>query len=343
MKKNWFLWISVLLLITAGLSSCSSDDDDDIVISSTSLYAIIKPADAQVIDITPSDYVLTLDNIVAVNPETGEFKLKNTEQIDSKASHTNVIQFYSDGNLLFEATLNNYFSSYLPTGLTFCHNYSDMSGMARYELGPNCIIGEDGKAIKDYPTEQQKQGMQRMYQILQKAGKVSSHIDYDFQLDNEYLDAHENVIFIQSGDGTAGTGFVYGGNECYRSPYCFLANSSDYYGIITYQRHFRAKIKGSDIFNELWLRLDSDQPKSFSELEIGETYDCSQSWTFAALTPTDENRSDKVVWGIESSSGQVTVVDKKKIGEKSYVVLRFTGLQFNLYTVDCTVQFEFWE
>ena len=340
MKKNWFLWISALLLITAGLSSCSSDDDDDIVISSTSLYAIIKPADAQVIDITPSDYVLTLDNIVAVNPETGEFKLKNTEQIDSKASHTNVIQFYSDGNLLFEATLNNYFSSYLPTGLTFCHNYSDMSGMARYELGPNCIIGEDGKVIKGYPTEQQKQGMQRMYQILQKAGKVSSHIDYDFQLDNEYLDAHENVIFIQSGDGTAGTGFVYGGNECYSSPYCFLVNSWGSAGIITYERHFRARIKGSDIFNELWLRLDSDQPKSISELEIGETYDCSQSWTFASLTPT---WTEAVVKGIESSSGHVTVVDKKKIGEKSYVVLRFTGLQFNLYTVNCTVQFEFWE
>ena len=29
MKKNWFLWISALLLITAGLSSCSSDDEND--------------------------------------------------------------------------------------------------------------------------------------------------------------------------------------------------------------------------------------------------------------------------------------------------------------------------
>ena len=84
MKKNWFLWIGVLLLITAGLSSCCSEDDD-IVVSSTSLYAIIKPAEAQLIDITPSDYVLTLDDIVAVNPETGEFKLKNTGPIDSKA------------------------------------------------------------------------------------------------------------------------------------------------------------------------------------------------------------------------------------------------------------------
>ena len=49
MKKNWFLWIGILLLITAGLSSCNSEDDD-IVVSSTSLYAIIKPAEAQLID-----------------------------------------------------------------------------------------------------------------------------------------------------------------------------------------------------------------------------------------------------------------------------------------------------
>ena len=29
----------------------------------------------------------------------------------------------------------------------------------------------------------EEQGMQRMYQILQKAGKVRSHIDYDFQFE----------------------------------------------------------------------------------------------------------------------------------------------------------------
>ena len=178
MKKNWFLWIGVLLLITAG--SCSSEDDD-IVVSSTSLYAIIKPAEAQLIDITPSDYVLTLDNIVAVNPETGEFKLKNTGPIDSKAypiPTQYVIQFYSEGTFLFDAKLNSALSSYLPNGLTFCYVYSDMSGMARYDLGKTAIVSQDGKE-EGNPTSQQERGMQLMYQILQKAGKVSSHIDYD--------------------------------------------------------------------------------------------------------------------------------------------------------------------
>lgn len=178
MKKNWFLWIGVLLLITTG--SCNSEDDD-IVVSSTSLYAIVKPAEAQLIDITPSDYVLTLDNIVAVNPETGEFKLKNTGPIDSKAypiPTQYVIQFYSEGTFLFDAKLNSALSSYLPSGLTFCHIYSNTSGMARYDLGKTTIVSQDGK-VEGNPTSQQERGMQLMYQILQKAGKVSSHIDYD--------------------------------------------------------------------------------------------------------------------------------------------------------------------
>ena len=54
--------------------------------------------------LTPSDYVLTLDNIIAANPENGEFKLQNTDRIDSKAfpiPTQNIIMFYSNGEQLF--------------------------------------------------------------------------------------------------------------------------------------------------------------------------------------------------------------------------------------------------
>ncbi len=180
MKKN-VLWVAVALLMAIGFGACSNDDDETIK-SPTALYAIIKPAEAQLIDITPSDYVLTLDNIVAVNPKTGEFKLKNTKRIDSKAypiPTQYVIQFYSEGTFLFDAKLNSALSSYLPSGLTFCYEYTDMSGMARYDLGKTAIVSQDGKVVEGNPTSQQELGMQQMYQILQKAGKVSSNIDYD--------------------------------------------------------------------------------------------------------------------------------------------------------------------
>ena len=177
--------IGVLLLLLAGclLMACGSSEDFADDYSSNDLYAIVMLEGAQPTGISPGDYVLTLDNIIAVNPETGEFKVKNTERIDSKAfpiPTQHLILFYSKGNLLFEAKLNSVISSYLPTGLTFCHFLTDKKGLARYDLGATHIVNQDGK-VEGMPDEQQQQGMQRMYQILEKAGKTSNNIDYDFQ------------------------------------------------------------------------------------------------------------------------------------------------------------------
>ena len=62
----------VIILIAAFLGttmiSCTSNDDDQPeVYEASMLYAIVKPEGAQLIDIIPQDYVLTLDNIIAVN------------------------------------------------------------------------------------------------------------------------------------------------------------------------------------------------------------------------------------------------------------------------------------
>lgn len=183
MKKYFYMAIALMMAMVAVSCSKSDDESTPAVNSKETLYAIIKPEGAQLIDIISDDYVLTLDNIIAVNPETGEFKMKDTEKIDSKAfpiSTQYVIQFYSEGRFLFEAKLNSSLSSYIPMGLTFCHFLTDKNGLARYDLGKTIVVSEDGK-VEGYPTEQQQEGMQYMYQILQKAGKTSSHIDYDFQ------------------------------------------------------------------------------------------------------------------------------------------------------------------
>lgn len=180
MKK---VCLMMSLVLSLGLfSACSNDDDMPAIDSPTALYAVIKAEGTQLIDILPSDYVLTLDNIVAVNPETGEFKLKNTERIDSKAFPTPtqyVIMFFSEGKFLFEAKLHSALSSMLSTGVTFCHLLSDKNGLARYDLSATRIIDLDG-SIDGEPTDQQREGMQRMYQILQKAGKTSTNITYEF-------------------------------------------------------------------------------------------------------------------------------------------------------------------
>ena len=167
------------------LTACGSSNDFEGNITSNDLYAIIKPEGAQMTDVAPSDYVLTLDNIIAVNPETGEFKVKNTERIDSKAFPipTQYISlFYANGSFLFDAKLNSAISSYLPSGLTFCHFMSDKNGLARYDLGATKITNQDG-TVEGMPNQQQQQGMKQMYQILKKAGKTSNNISYDFQFE----------------------------------------------------------------------------------------------------------------------------------------------------------------
>lgn len=177
MKYSFCLFVLALASI---FTSCS---DSDTVDSPEALYAIVKPEEAQLIDIIPSDYVITLNDIIAVNPKTGEFKMKNTDRIDSKSFPIPVqyeIVFYSNGERLFSARLNSSLSSYMPHGLTFCHFMTDKNGLARYDFAMTSIMTEDGE-IENHPTEEQERGLQRMYDILQKAGKVSSSIDYDFQ------------------------------------------------------------------------------------------------------------------------------------------------------------------
>ena len=182
--KKLILLFAAAIYSSMFIACSNSDDETSAGNSQTALYAIIKTEGAQLIDIIPSDYVLTLDNVIAVNPETGEFKLKDTERIDSKAypiPTQYVIQFYSEGSFLFEAKLNSAISSYLPKGLTFCHFLSDNKGLARYDLGATRILNADGNVIEGDITEQQETGIQRMYQILQKAGKINYNIEYDFQ------------------------------------------------------------------------------------------------------------------------------------------------------------------
>ena len=62
--------IMMTTLTACLLMTCGSSEDIADNYPSSDLYAIIKPEDTQQIVIAPGDYVLTLDNIIAVNPET---------------------------------------------------------------------------------------------------------------------------------------------------------------------------------------------------------------------------------------------------------------------------------
>ena len=165
------------------IMSCVGSKKSEGLYTSNDFYAVIKPEGTQLTNITPKDYVMTLDNIVAVNPKSGDFVVKNTERIDTIAYPKRaryIIMFYSKDSLLFDAKLISALESSLPSGLTFCHYVSDESGLSRYMLIP--FENHDGKR-EDKSDQKQQQGIQRMYQILKKVGKTSGNINYDFQFE----------------------------------------------------------------------------------------------------------------------------------------------------------------
>ena len=169
--------LGVLLIM-----SCIINKESGGLYTSNDFYAVIRPGGSQLTNITPNDYVMTLDNIVAVNPKSGEFVVRNTEKMDTVAYpkwERYIIMFYSKDSLLFDAKLISSLESTLPSGLTFCHYGSDKNGLSRYMLYEIPIVNHDGK-IGEKSDRQQQQSIQRMYQILEKAGKTSNNIDVAF-------------------------------------------------------------------------------------------------------------------------------------------------------------------
>ena len=190
--KSLFLYLPLLLALMIGSVGCSKDDDmssanDDktpTIYSPTALYAAIRAEGEEVSDVNSSDIVLTLNDIIAVNPMTQEFKIKDEEgdiNVKSYPFPTQYyIMFYSEGTFLFEAKLNSIWASFLQRGLSFTYHWTDKTGLSQYYFEIVMLHGQDG-TIEGTPSVQQDEGMKRMYEILESAGKNSSNIEYDFQ------------------------------------------------------------------------------------------------------------------------------------------------------------------
>ena len=185
MMKRIYQIMGVLLALSAATSlfaACSADEDEENTVSRTALYAILKPDEGQNADAAAADYVLTLDNIIAVNPKTLFFKMQDVQRIDEKAFPTptqHSLLFYSKGEFLFEAKLNSMLSSMMTSGLTFYYYWGDKKGgISHYKLEAIRFIELDG-TIDGELTDKQKQGISRMFEILKKAGKTTDKEIFD--------------------------------------------------------------------------------------------------------------------------------------------------------------------
>lgn len=180
MKKN--LMICVFAMLAAmSITSCSSDEPScPSVLGDEDLYAVIPPSDEQPGDYTVDDVVFKLSQIEAYDSEEHKLKVKLIKpktEMESFFYPSHTIYFYSRGELLFSAKTYNIFSSTLVAGLQLWWLF-DKSGYSGFQFEQVRIQQQDGSYDGEL-TDQQRQGFARMEQILQKAGKSNSDINWD--------------------------------------------------------------------------------------------------------------------------------------------------------------------
>lgn len=180
-------------LVGSALTSCSSHDEDEIpglhgvyIEDKDALYAIVKDPNAQLYDIMPSDWVLTLDDILAYNPETGLMKVRGGERIEEKSYPYPIqyrIEFYCHGELLFGAWLNNLLSSLIGgTGLMLYYEISELDDkdIRYFKLTQTQVIDENGQILEGALTEEEASGLSRFEGILKATGKWDRNLNWGY-------------------------------------------------------------------------------------------------------------------------------------------------------------------
>jgi hypothetical protein len=158
-----------------------------------------------------------------------------------------------------------------------------------------------------------------------------------------------NVLLIQSDNGKTSTGSLYKSGEVYNPPHCYIGKEIRFNNgnsETVYHMEFGANIKGSDVFNMLNISFESNEPMSFSNLKVGDTFDCNQFRANAAYTPT---WMEAIMKQTTALSGNITVIGTSKVGDKSLMTLRLSNLLFDaidhscIYTVNGIVDYEIWD
>ena len=158
-----------------------------------------------------------------------------------------------------------------------------------------------------------------------------------------------NVLLIQSDNGKTSTGSLYKSGEVYNPPHCYIGKEIRFNNgnsETVYHMEFGANIKGSDVFNILNISFESNEPMSFSNLKVGDTFDCNQFRANAAYTPT---WMEAIMKQTTALSGNITVIGTSKVGDKSLMTLRLSNLLFDaidhscIYTVNGIVDYEIWD
>ena len=170
-------WLTTTL--TACSSSNETDDDRLVICYEPEVHAFIIGKDEDAYKMDGSIWrpnPLTMDNILAYNPESGYMKLKDVGEINKVAypiPEQYRIAFFSGDKCLFSALLNSSLSSFWGgSGLIFMHMFDNSDNTSYYQL-MNIVITDQEGVVHGELTEQEKQGLELLKQILNREGKVT--------------------------------------------------------------------------------------------------------------------------------------------------------------------------
>jgi hypothetical protein len=171
-------WLTTTL--TACSSSNETDDDRLVICYEPEVHAFIIGKDDNAYEMGSLNWrkvsPLTMDNILAYNPESGYMKLKDVGEINEVAyplPEQHRIAFYSADKCLFSALLNSSLSSFWGgSGLIFMHMFDNSDNTSYYQL-MNMVITDQEGVVHGELTEQEKQGLEQLKQILSREGKVT--------------------------------------------------------------------------------------------------------------------------------------------------------------------------
>ena len=182
----------ILMALFAGsmLTACSTDDDNSrentFIIDPVEgeLFGMVVEPGKQLIDILPSDWALTFEDIVAYNPDTRLMKVRKNERTAKIAARAYPIptqyrlDLYLNDHKLFGALLNSTISSFSGgTGL-MCYFAIGNDAYDYYYLSQNVVKDNQGNVTEGELTEVEKAGLRTFEQLLSDHGKCDKSLDW---------------------------------------------------------------------------------------------------------------------------------------------------------------------
>ncbi len=219
------------------------------------------------------------------------------------------VEFQKSGKVIF---------SYYEYGTTETMDYYYPENQDIYgSPNPIIIIGEAPLAVE----------VGGYYLKLTYRGLATAdHVPATFVLKRKW---DREPLLILSDDGQRGTGEVYR-TSCIKHKELRVERNGTKH--MLYHLSFNCNIRKSPVFDGLDIDFETDTEMTFDDLKVGDTFDTEQFRAFADYTPT---WMEDIGRGTRALSGQLTVANRRKVEDTSFITLELKDIKFEAIDKSC--------